>query len=60
MNFIDYIAARLAERSTWLGFIGFFSVFGISIAPALQEPIITVGVGIASLISMFSGDKTGK
>ena len=57
MNTLEYIAARLAERSTWLGFVGLLSAFGISLAPTMQDPIITAGVGVASLVSVLTGDK---
>lgn len=56
MNLVKYLAARLTERSTWIGLVGLLSVFGVSLAPTLQEPIISAGVGLASLISMLTGD----
>lgn len=57
MNKLNYFTARLAERSTWIGLVGLLSVFGISLAPDYQEPVITTGVTLASLISMLTRDK---
>lgn len=51
-----YIAARLAERSTYIGLIGLLSVFGVTIAPEYQEMIISGGISFASLIGVFTGD----
>ncbi len=53
---LQYLAARLAERSTYMGLIGLLSVFGISIAPDYQESIISGGISLASLIGVFTGD----
>lgn len=58
MSKLSFTVARLSERSTWLGLVGLLSVFGVSVAPALQEPIVTAGVGIASLLGIFTSQST--
>lgn len=54
---INYLAARLKERSTWLGLIGLLSSVGITLSPANTDAIVTVGVALASAITVLTADK---
>lgn len=56
-SLIHYLTARLSERSTWLGLIGFAGTVGISLKPEYQQAIISAGVGLASAIAMLTADK---
>jgi hypothetical protein len=53
---ITYLIARGRERSTWLGLIGLLASVGVSLQPQLQEAIISIGIGAASLIAMLTAD----
>ena len=50
----NYILDRAKEPSTWRGAILFLTAFGVPIAPALADHIVTVGLGIAGIIGMVS------
>jgi len=52
-----YLLERLTERSTWIGITAVISGAGISIAPELSNNIISVGAGVAGMISMVTRDK---
>ena len=57
MSKLSLTLANLSERSTWLGLVGLLSVFGVTIAPAYQDPIVAAGVGLASLLGVFTSEK---
>lgn len=57
IKIMDYIVARLQERSTWLGLIGLVSAFGLALSPEAAEAIITAGVGVAGAVAVFTKDK---
>lgn len=46
----QYLAARLRERSTWLGVVAFLSASGVVIAPGVAETVATLGTAAAGLI----------
>jgi hypothetical protein len=50
MSILKWIAARLKERTTWLGLASLLSAVGVAIAPELQEAIISAGVAVGGLI----------
>lgn len=52
----NYILARAKEPSTWRGIILFLTAVGVPIAPAMQESIITAGLGLAGLVGVFAPD----
>ncbi len=56
MNWRDWIAARLAERSTWLGVIAIVGAAGYAIRPDLAEAIITLGTGLAGTLLAVGKD----
>lgn len=56
MSILPWIAARLKERSTWLGIASLLSAVGVAIAPELQEAIISAGVAIGGLILVATKD----
>lgn len=49
-----YILDRAREPSTWRGALLFLTAIGVPIAPALAEHIVTVGLGLAGIVGMFS------
>lgn len=53
----DYLIERLAERSTWLAFTALATASGVNIAPELSSAIMNAGIGIASIVGIFSEDK---
>jgi hypothetical protein len=52
----QYILARLAERSTWMGLIGLASAAGVAIAPAEALMIASVGTGLVGAVAVFTKD----
>lgn len=56
-KFLNYLAARLQERSTWLGLIGLLGSVGITLSPANADAIVTVGVALASALLTLTADK---
>lgn len=57
MSILKWIAARLKERTTWLGIAGLLSTAGVAIAPELQEAIVSAGVALAGLVLVVTKDK---
>ena len=54
---IDYIIARLKERSTWAGIVVLLSTaFGIVIPDTTVQAIATAGVALAGLVSALLPD----
>jgi len=50
---MKYILARLLGPSTWRGIISLLTVFGVKIAPAQADAILTAGVSVYSAINIF-------
>lgn len=46
---MNYVVARLKEASTWRGLIFIATAFGLQLAPAMQEAIVTAGIGLAGV-----------
>jgi len=59
----QYIIARLCEASTWRGIVGLITAgcagVGLTVSAELGAAIITVGMGIGSLVGILIGDKLG-
>ena len=55
---IDYIVARLKERSTWLGLISLATALGLLLTPEQQEQIIAAGMAIAGFVGAFTRDRS--
>jgi aspartate oxidase len=53
---VVWLAARLKERSTWLGIIALITAAGVKISPALTEQLVTIGAGIAGLVLALTAD----
>jgi hypothetical protein len=49
VNSPDTFVARLKEASTWRGLIFIATAFGLQLAPAMQEAIVTAGIGLAGV-----------
>lgn len=56
MNRFEYIN-RLREPSTWAGVGILLSLVGINLAPADAQTFVNGGVGLASLLAIFIGEK---
>jgi hypothetical protein len=52
-----YLLARLAEASTWRGFIYLLTALGLSLGAAQVEAIITAGLALSGVIGVFFADK---
>lgn len=46
---MQYIIDRLKEASTWRGLVLIATACGAHLAPALQEAIVTAGIGLAGV-----------
>lgn len=46
---MQYIIDRLKEASTWRGLILIATALGLNLAPAMQEAIVTAGIGLAGV-----------
>ncbi len=55
---MQYLLARLQERSTWLGMIALATGFGVSITPDLANAVITIGSTIAGVVAALTPDRT--
>lgn len=53
---VDFLAARMKERSSWLGLAAAMSAMGLVIDPKLQEQIIVCGVAVGGAILFFTED----
>jgi len=58
MKILTWLAARLKERSTYLGLTAILTAVGLSVQPDLVEAIIPLGMGIGGLIAFVTKDKT--
>jgi hypothetical protein len=47
---MEWILARLKEKSTWLGILGLATALGVSIAPEMKEAISSVAVSIVAVV----------
>ena len=56
MNRFEYLN-RLREPSTWAGVGILLSLVGINLAPADAQALVNGGVGLASLLAIFIGEK---
>lgn len=52
-----YLAARLKEPSTWRGIVLLLTAFGVPIAPAMADTIVSVGLAVAGFIGVAAPDK---
>lgn len=46
---MNSVVARLKEASTWRGLILIATALGLNLAPAMQEAIVTAGIGLAGV-----------
>ena len=52
-----YLLERMREPSTWRGIIMLLTAFGVPVAPAMADAIISVGLAVAGLIGVATPDK---
>lgn len=50
---ILYVVERFKEKSTWVALGSFLTACGIAIAPQKWDLIMTIGMGLPSLIAIF-------
>jgi hypothetical protein len=50
---MDYIIARLSERSTWQGLVALVGAFGVTLDPTLTDAIVTFGIAAIGLIHVL-------
>jgi len=53
---VGWIAARLKERSSWLGIITLVTAAGVKLSPEMTEQLITIGGGLAGLVLTLTAD----
>lgn len=53
----EYILARIAEASTWRGFVYLLTALGLSLGAAQAEAIIAAGMALSGVIGVFFADK---
>jgi hypothetical protein len=57
MAFLSWLLDRLKEPSTWYSIITMLTTAGVNIDPDLAQPIISTGVGAASIILFVTKEK---
>ena len=57
-GFLDWLFARLRERSTWLGLTGLLSAVGVAFEPEQAEAIIVAGMAVAGAVAVLTRDTT--
>ena len=57
MGMKNYLLSRAKEPSTWRGITLLLTAFGVPIAPAMAESIVSVGLAVTGLIGVLSADK---
>ena len=53
---MEWINARIKERSTWFGLLGLLGVFGIHMTPDLADAVSSGLVSIASVLAIVTKD----
>ena len=56
---LRYIVARAGERSTWRAVIALATTLGVVVEPTKIAAIVTIGVGVASVLEMLLPEKAG-
>jgi hypothetical protein len=54
---MNWLIARLHERSTWLAIFTFAGLFGIKLEPELRESIINAIIAVAAVLAFVYKDK---
>lgn len=52
-NVLDYVAARMSEKSTYIGLFSLAVAFGIKISPDLSNAIAALGCAVGGLLMVF-------
>ncbi len=53
---LKFIAARIRERSTWLGLVSLAAALGLALSPEQKEAIVSAGMALAGLIAALTKD----
>jgi hypothetical protein len=56
-DLMNFVLARLAERSTWRGLVDVLAAAGLVLSPEQATTIITAGLGLRGLIATLFADK---
>lgn len=54
---MNYLLARLSEKSTWAGLAAVLAGVGYAVRPDLWESIVAIGVAVAGLGMTLTADK---
>ncbi|MGE0718410.1 MAG: hypothetical protein AB7P02_23385 [Alphaproteobacteria bacterium] len=54
---LDFLKARLKERSTWIGLTTLLTAVGVSLSPEAVEAIAAAGVAVAGAVFVLFPDK---
>lgn len=54
---LEWIAARIKEPTTWHGINILLTAIGVTLEPALMQAIITIGMGVSSLILIITKER---
>lgn len=54
---MDWLIARLKEKTTWIGIIGVAASFGVTLAPEQIESISVAAVAIVGVVLAFTSEK---
>lgn len=58
MKILDWVIARLSEKTTWYGVTALLTAAGVAVSPELKEAIGLAGVAVAGLIAVVTKEKT--
>lgn len=48
---LEWIKARLAEKTTWTGLIGLMTALGVAVNADLSDAIVAAGTAVGALVS---------
>jgi hypothetical protein len=57
---VKYVLEYFTHASTWKGVFGLLTALGVTLAPELQNQIITLGLSAIGLIQILIDDNTDK
>lgn len=52
-NVMNYLAARMSEKSTYIGLFSLAVALGIQLSPQMSEALATFGCAVGGLLMVF-------
>lgn len=52
-NILNYLAARMSEKSTYIGIFSLVIAFGVQLSPSMSEALATFGCAVGGLLMVF-------